>query len=160
MSASHYLFRVGAIHSGQPLPGQPEEYRLADQVKPTGRVGRSEALYSSLSLSSLAHWHPAERRNQRVERWQLRLQPGADPYCYPVREWEIACARADERAWTEYWTHGVPLSQLALRERIEPIEWEVLISPAMIAGKRPVSLARMRAAAEPHTRDRLRHLRF
>jgi hypothetical protein len=136
-----------------------------DALRPSGRVGRSEGIFCSVSLSGLARW-TSSNLDSGVPHQPRRLRhEGPEPYVYPVLWYEIASATFERFAalpagdpgwerWEEmarrYWEAGVPLSDYVERQHeLDALpEWargghEALVLPEHVRSHQRVSLERL-----------------
>ncbi|MFS0885266.1 hypothetical protein [Aeromicrobium sp. 179-A 4D2 NHS] len=130
-------------------------YLLADQHKPAGRVGRTEAIFASPTLEGVGRWVRGNAFNTRIADVKVReITVNADDvWVYSIDAWESASHSQVEHAqdrgkagFETYWSSGMTLTDWLADGTLDAGEWECLLDPSLVLGVRPVSAKRVAAA--------------
>jgi hypothetical protein len=158
------LYRSGNLTPAAGEHAGSEKARAADAIRPSGRVGRTAALFCSPTLTEMATWHLANLTvgGGHVAAAKEIRYAGPEPYAYPVSAWPVWAPRDTELA--DYWKAGRPLSQ-ALADPQALLDSspcphvdsriEILIDPRYVVSARPVSAKRVVMAADIHIAKQL-----
>lgn len=149
------VYRSGVVAAPVERGCEASAYAFVDQYKPAGRVGRTEAIFASPTLTGVGRWVRGNAYNTRIADVKVReitVNPN-DVYVYEIRAWEKASnpgsfhqPEMDVRLAEEFWATGMTLTDWLADGTLDAGEWECLLSPDLVLGVRPVSAKRVAAA--------------
>jgi hypothetical protein len=138
------VYRSGTVEAPVFRGVEASSYHAADAVRPAGRMGRTNGIFASPSLSGVARWAHAKSSIVRCDDPFVR-EITVDPskvFVYSVHAWERASSR--DSGYEEYWNSGMTLTEWSESAGSEdPDNWELLLDPADIVSTRPVSDKRL-----------------
>lgn len=112
-------------------------------------TGRAFVLFATPTLPGVIRWVLGHRWNGATERVHEITVDADTTWVYLVRAWERTREDAPETV-DAYWATGMTLTDWLTTPDLDGSEWEVLVGPSSALSSRPVSAARVLAAAEDY----------
>lgn len=142
-----YVYRSGIPTAPTQRGCEASVYATADSLRPAGHPTRTHGIFASPTLTGVTRW---VRGNASVGMRDVRVrQIAVNPdtaMVYSVRAWEVASSWETPEGHGAFWATGMTLTDWLTRD-LDPSEWEVILRPEDILSVRPVSDARVAAAA-------------
>lgn len=149
------VYRSGIVAAPTQRGCEASVYLLADTHKPAGRVGRTEAIFTSPTLEGVGRWVRGNGRNTRIADIRVR-EIAVNPdgvWVYSIDAWEAASHSGVEyeidkgkAKFEAYWATGMTLTDWLADGTLDAGEWECLLDTHLVLGQRPVSAKRVVAA--------------
>lgn len=156
------VYRSGVVKAPETRGVEAQAYLDADQHCPDGRVGRTQGIFASPTMSGVTRWFRGNyntfaSQGVDVQVREIEVDPD-EVYVYSVKAWEDASwGRYAEtpKAYQAFWESGMTLREWYDRGINDGDNWELLLSPQHVQSVKPVGQQRLLNNTDERDRDQI-----